>query len=984
VITARSTRLLRVPNLRAMHQVIAETVASADPLAARACAVLVPTAGAGEALRRTLENLLLQAGRQAIVLPELLTRAGLYARLHEQLPGAPRMLSDFEREVLLRRAARSATRAGSTAPFRLRPGLIIEVLAFYDELRRQARSVADFDRLVTDTLAGSAEFDRGAERMLRQTRFLALAFDQFERSIDETGCFDEHRLRRFLLAHAGPPAFQHVVVTVADRTGDPFGLWTADYDLLARMTGLGRIDVIATENVLASGFHHRVHDLLPGIIEERCGSSVGAPLLLAPPPHPPDDVPAWFISRDREEELATVARSLAGTGDLERVGVVFQRPLPYLYLARQVFGDAGLPYQAHDALPLAAEPFAAALDLVFTFLTAEGTRTSLIELLGSPHWNFSAGGESVRVTSDDLSAADVVLRDRKYFGGWERLAALADELLRPEQSSGREQARTRRAVPAIAAAVRAASRLRDVLEAPTASAQIVSLIRFIREHERLPGRGDAWFLPHLRARAAVLGALEGLAEAHERHDDEKLPIAELAGTIRRWIEGQTFAPRTGSHGLNLLDAPAAAFAHLDEIWIVGLVESDWPERTARSIFYPATLLTQLGWPNERDRLSAARARFRDLLDLAHRRMSLSMFVLENDALVGGSAFLEEIDASGLVVRRRSASPDARIFVHEAISEEPIVPGAVRGDADGWLTLRMSRSSYEDPRFHGAAGTRTPATYAVSYLERYLECPFKYFASHVLRLEEERDAESGLTPQERGQVLHEVFEQFFARWHAAGNRTITVENLQDALEMFEEVAEARLADLSETDRAMERTYLLGSAVSPGLAERAFAFEIEHGTEVIDRLLEYPLEGEFAFEGSDGVRRLQIRAKADRIDLLAGDALRIVDYKLSRAPKPSRALQLPVYSVCAAQHLEGHLGRSWSVSRAGYVAFREKNTFVSLGGSGSLDEALQEGQHRLVRTVAAIEHGDFPPQPDEPFICTWCGYAPVCRKDYVGDD
>ena len=42
----------------------------------------------------------------------------------------------------------------------------------------------------------------------------------------------------------------------------------------------------------------------------------------------------------------------------------FQRPLPYLYLARQVFPDAETPYQALDSLPLAAEPFAAALDLV--------------------------------------------------------------------------------------------------------------------------------------------------------------------------------------------------------------------------------------------------------------------------------------------------------------------------------------------------------------------------------------------------------------------------------------------------------------------------------------------------------------------------------------------------------------------------------------------------------------------------------------------
>jgi CRISPR/Cas system-associated exonuclease Cas4 (RecB family) len=131
-------------------------------------------------------------------------------------------------------------------------------------------------------------------------------------------------------------------------------------------------------------------------------------------------------------------------------------------------------------------------------------------------------------------------------------------------------------------------------------------------------------------------------------------------------------------------------------------------------------------------------------------------------------------------------------------------------------------------------------------------------------------------------------------------------------------------------------------------------------------------------------VRIRAKADRIDLLDDGTLRVIDYKLSRPPKPARALQLPVYGVCAAQHLERRDGRPWPVSRAGYVAFRDKNPFVPLGGSSSLDRALEEGQRRLLDTVDRIERGEFPVDPAEPYFCTRCGYAPVCRKDYVGDE
>ncbi|HSC25993.1 MAG TPA: PD-(D/E)XK nuclease family protein [Vicinamibacterales bacterium] len=1008
MITPRITRLLRVPDLRAMHQAIAGCIPPHDPLAARTCAVIVPTTGAAVALGRTLETLCPGGGPGLLVLPDLLTRRDFYRVLHERLPGAPGMLSAFEREVLLRRAARAADLEGASPPFRLRPGLILEILGFYDELRRRGRSVADFERLMTDSLAPSADIDRGAARMLRQTRFLAAAFAGFEQGVEATGRHDEHALRTLLIQREGPPPYRHVVVTVADQAADPFGLWPADFDLLARIRGLERLDVIATENVLAAGFHERIHDLLPGLDEERRGSPGAGPVLAAPQPATGAETRLWHVCRDREEEMADVARWVVRTRNPDRFVVVFQRPLPYLYLARYVFGDAGLPYQAVDSLPLAAEPFAAALDLVFTFAAAEANRASLVALLGSPHWRFAPEPGAAYVTPEAVAAADALLRDWKYFGGWERLAELAAEAPVGVSSAVRDRPGLRSAAPAILAAARAAERIRAIEAAPGASAQIAALRAFIRDHERPPdpvgmgngpgamgqgpwamgdgewAMGNDWFSAHVRARAAILGALESLECAHAQHDDRPLPFGELAGTIRRWIEGQTFSPQTGHDGLTMLDGPAAAYADADEMRICGLVEQDWPDRGRRSIFYPAALLSQLGWPDERDRHAAGRARFRDLLRLPGLRLSLSTFTLEDDAVVPASPLLEELGSSGLAVEHQPADGMPRIFKHEALSEEPIAAEAVHGPAASWLALRLSRSDGSDSRFHGSCGPRAPSTYAVSHLERYLDCPFKYFAKHVLRLDEERKDEAGLSPQERGQLLHDVFERFFDEWRATGRGRITAANLPQALELFEEVAEARLAPLSESDRAMERTYLLGSAVSSGLAARAFAFEIEHGVDVVERLLEYTLEGEFDFEGPEGTRRLGLRAKADRIDLLADGTIRVIDYKLGRAPKPSRALQLPVYGLCAAQHLEGRHGRQFPVSRAGYVAFREKNAFVPLGGSTSLEEALDEGQQRLLRTVSAVERGEFPPQPDEPFICTRCGYAPVCRKDYVGDE
>jgi RecB family exonuclease len=991
-----------VPDLQAMHRALAECVIadSSTPLA-----LIVPTSGAGEALRRTLEQLSVM--RAAF---ELVTRDEFYARLHERLPSAPPMLTAFEREVLLTRAAAAVTSGGTPAPFRLRPGLIVEILAFYDELRRRDRSVADFNRLMTDSLQASAEIDRGAERLFRQTEFLAAAFTRFEALVESSGRLDEHALRRWLLAHDGPPAYRRVVVSVSDQAADPRGLWTADYDMLARLPGLEALDVIATENVLAAGFHQRVHDVLPGIEEERRGVS-GSPPVLVTPPHSGSHSdhaapPRWFVSRDREEELAEFVRA-AAPGEAERTAVVFQRPLPYLYLARSVFADAGQPYQALDSLPLAAEPFAAALDVIFAFVIAEANRASTVDLLSSPHWQFpQLSGTPVSVRAR-VSALDARLRELKYFGGWDRLSSLvAHDAFTSSGTligggisrgiSGRRRPRAD-AGEALQAAVAAADALRPLREGSTASGQLRALLDFIRAHERPPDGDAAWAPRHLRARAAVVGALESLADAQARHDDAPLPVDRLAGAVRRWIEGQTFSPRTGSRGVLLLDAPAAAYADVDELRLVGLVEHEWPERVRRSIFYPASLLSQLGWPNETDRLAAARARFHDLLRLPHARVSVSTFTLEDDAIVSGSSFLQELETSGLPIERAASgrselAPVA--FAHERLFEDPPRTAGLGEDpprtaggsteAAAWLALRAGRSPEDSEAYHGAAGPRAPDVYAVSHVERYLDCPFKYFAARVLRLDEERDDESGLSPQERGQLLHEVFETFFARWHERGGRAITTDSLEDALELFRSVAESTLARLPEADRALERTYLLGSAVAAGLGERAFNFEIEQEVAVLERLLEHPLEGAFEFKGPDGPRTVRIRAKADRIDLLEDGTLRVIDYKLGRAPKTSRALQLPIYGVCAEQHMEGRHGRAWTVSSAGYVAFKEKNPFVPLGASTSLQQALDEGAARFVAAVEGIERGEFPVRPEEPFLCTRCGYSGVCRKDYVGDE
>ena len=118
------------------------------------------------------------------VAPFLLTRDTWYREMHARLDGAAPMLTSLERQVCMLASARQAQTHDAEPPFKLRPGLIPAIVSFYDQLRRHRKSIDAFDRLVTTDLEPSVDLDRGARRLLRQTRFLAATFKRYEGSLN--------------------------------------------------------------------------------------------------------------------------------------------------------------------------------------------------------------------------------------------------------------------------------------------------------------------------------------------------------------------------------------------------------------------------------------------------------------------------------------------------------------------------------------------------------------------------------------------------------------------------------------------------------------------------------------------------------------------------------------------------------------------------------------------------------------------------------
>ena len=305
----------------------------------------------------------------------------------------------------------------------------------------------------------------------------------------------------------------------------------------------------------------------------------------------------------------------------------------------------------------------------------------------------------------------------------------------------------------------------------------------------------------------------------------------------------------------------------------------------------------------------------------------------------------------------------------------------------WAELRTRAVAGAMRRRSTAASARAPArAWSVSALETYLDCPFKFFAQHVLRLEEEPDDEEVMDPRRQGQFVHEVFEAFFTAWQDAGHRAITPDNLDDGAR---DVRRGRRARARARCRKPRRRSS-GRACSdrrrpPASARRCCGWKPSGRSRSSSGCSSTGSRASSRSTTAGGPRAIALRGKADRLDLLADGTFRLIDYKLGWPPQRGAGA-----AAADLRPLRRAAARRPSRPAAGRSAKRP--TSRSRGRSGSCrcsrrrpiaTKVLAEAQQRLADTVDAIERGEFPPTPDDVYRCETCSFAAVCRKDYVGD-
>jgi ATP-dependent helicase/nuclease subunit B len=414
------------------------------------------------------------------------------------------------------------------------------------------------------------------------------------------------------------------------------------------------------------------------------------------------------------------------------------------------------------------------------------------------------------------------------------------------------------------------------------------------------------------------------------------------------------------------DAPVQAMSPFessgqtfDAIWFLRACDTVWPQRGRLHPLIPAAVQRRYDMPSStpEDDWNLAHAVTSRLLASA-TEIVFSYAERDGDAELRPSSLIAGLFAPGARAEAVSAARTAGEPIHlEPIPDEPgALPWPIEQHAGG-----------------------------ADVLKRQAACPFQAFAAKRLSAEPLDCAERGLNPLEKGNLVHNILQQFFS-------------DVRTRDELAAVLAAHELA--GRLDRAIDS--ILGEYASESAWQQAYlAAERRRLQARLTEWLQLEAQREpFTVEAREQklpdvhIGELRLRLRADRIDRLEDRTHLIVDYKTGnvspaswRTDRPEDP-QLPLYA--AYGNVEELSGVVFARIRAGEMCFdgRVRNAknllLASLTNSSGLvrepytDRMREEWGVVLTRLAERFLAGEAAVDPRKPSVCKYCAFPGLCRK------
>jgi ATP-dependent helicase/DNAse subunit B len=457
---------------------------------------------------------------------------------------------------------------------------------------------------------------------------------------------------------------------------------------------------------------------------------------------------------------------------------------------------------------------------------------------------------------------------------------------------------------------------------------------------------DRGMAPLWRRQAAALDLFdEALAEAAQAlAPGGPIKIEEFWRALRSALRLKPLRVEDGRRNVvHVMGAHEARQWELPVVFVCGMVEKQFPQAPAQDPFFPDAA---------RQRLQQAGIRVRTAADLELEERALF------DSAISRATMLVALSYPEFNSRGESNLPSLFLNDRLLLTEDA---RAVR-PAPRHVLAPAGPAAIGAPGLLESLAERT-ARLSASALEAYLQCPFQYFGTRLLRLKSAPPRpEDRLGFSLQGEIVHAVL----AEWRAQP---------QDIGPLFERIFGEKCAETSipqgyHTERLrnamladLERFAVDGQWPRAGYSSRT------------EEKFEFPLD-----------ESLQIKGRIDRIDTDEEGRAYVIDYKYSaperlKARKDSGQLQGPVYALAAE--------RAFGVRPEGmfFVGVKKEVKYIGWSDNGLLKadpipaEWAQTAE-RVLRIAAEIRTGRVEPAPADRGGCRICDARDVCRIEIRG--
>ena len=747
--------------------------------------------------------------------------------------------------------------------------------------------------------------------------------------------------------------------------------------------------------------------------------------------------------------------------ELSSVCVAMVRPQPYTDIVREQFSRFGIPVNITDRYELHRSPVMISIMGLLQLALRGFRRDDLLRILESPYLgltraplfldaaNIAQVSQQLRLTAgyriwiDRISSRLQILREKTSpTQAGSRRSSAEREIQSLEKALDDLASLQRHIRPLLSehSPRQFMQRVQAVLESLGVSRRILSRSHAV-EGDRIERdmRAYARFSETMREMADLLSFQWGASARH--------PLRRYVEHLKLAISRERFNIREEfGRGVLVTSIDETRGLSMNIMFVAGLVDGEFP-----SVYQPEIFLStgrqklreqRHNWQN--------RYLFYQAVTNWSERLVLTYPEREGDIQLVRSPFVDAImkvaDVELIDASDRSSSPEILCAEDEALQWF-----ARSGHDAGWQTevsdhqlalrleevdrvIAIERSRMADhtlKEYEGLVFEALPerlqerlkayrgATYSVSQLETYAECPFRFFAERVLGLGVTEDFREELTPLEHGSILHEALFEFYtarreqdlpALWRC------TEEEFQKARDQLVGIVEAKLSSYEIPDAFWEidKEELLGRrGGSGGVLQEFLEQERRRKVEPAPRFFEVAFgappgstyDSTLSRDDPVTVGHVRLKGKVDRVDL-AADHFTIFDYKTGRKLPTARAirdglsLQLPLYLLAVEHLLGGEEKRDCVPAGALYYQIRNpvrvraavgnaeyrQRAFDSGDGTKNISESGEELRSVLRISLAAAEayvdgiaSGSFPlvdaGRVDD--TCRYCDHKTMCR-------